>query len=374
MSNRYDSLLSLIPESTGRLSSLHATLGFDGTVDIICKAVEERQGRGRQFQAFDSIRAFGQRIVDADGKSALIEIVKEFEKIGGNGPIMANALAQSALSVDYIGPLGRPQPVPVYDSFAKKVQVHSIGDPAVTQALEFTNGKVMLATLMTYDEISPENIEAAVSRNSILKSVEKSDLVCLLNWSCLPGLESILSWLLETILPEVADTRPRFFFFDLADPSMRPIAELEKFLCLISRFESYGHAVLGMNLNETQFVCRALGLDAPAAGPDALCGALRQIRARLDLHLVLTHVAEFAVCDSPQGQVVVDGPHTLTPQITTGAGDHFNAGFCLGLMLGFAPEESLKLGVLFSGYYVRTSESPPISIIPHFIQQLKAGT
>ena len=31
---------------------------------------------------------------------------------------------------------------------------------------------------------------------------------------------------------------------------------------------------------------------------------------------------------------MVDGPFTAKPLITTGAGDHFNSGFCLGRLLG----------------------------------------
>ena len=44
------------------------------------------------------------------------------------------------------------------------------------------------------------------------------------------------------------------------------------------------------------------------------------------------------------------------PKISTGAGDHFNAGFCLGRVLGFWLAESLCAGVATSGYYVRTGE------------------
>jgi len=47
--------------------------------------------------------------------------------------------------------------------------------------------------------------------------------------------------------------------------------------------------------------------------------------------------------------------------ITTGAGDHFNAGFCLGKLLGLDSELSLLTGVATSGFYVRTAKSPAVS-------------
>jgi sugar/nucleoside kinase (ribokinase family) len=46
--------------------------------------------------------------------------------------------------------------------------------------------------------------------------------------------------------------------------------------------------------------------------------------------------------------------------ITTGAGDHFNSGFCLGKLLGLGNAMSLLTGVTTSGYYVRTGQSPSI--------------
>jgi ketohexokinase len=55
---------------------------------------------------------------------------------------------------------------------------------------------------------------------------------------------------------------------------------------------------------------------------------------------------------------MVEGPFTPKPKITTGAGDHFNSGFCLGKLLGFSTDQCLLTGVTTSGFYVRTAQSP----------------
>ncbi|HWF19552.1 MAG TPA: hypothetical protein VG754_09795, partial [Verrucomicrobiae bacterium] len=49
------------------------------------------------------------------------------------------------------------------------------------------------------------------------------------------------------------------------------------------------------------------------------------------------------------------------PLITTGAGDHFNSGFCLGKLLGFENDLCVLTGVATSGHYVRTGHSPAIT-------------
>ncbi|MBC8108115.1 MAG: hypothetical protein H7Z14_16130, partial [Anaerolineae bacterium] len=66
------------------------------------------------------------------------------------------------------------------------------------------------------------------------------------------------------------------------------------------------------------------------------------------------------------------GPFVREPKISTGAGDHFNAGFCVGRVLGFGLEESLCAGVGVSGYYVRTATSPSATQLAEFIADLPA--
>jgi sugar/nucleoside kinase (ribokinase family) len=372
MTTDYSSLLPEIREALPKLGSLHAMLGFDGTVDVICKPVESRAGIGKEFIAFSKMRDFGQRVIEADGKSAMVEIVNELQKIGGNGPIMANALARAGTTVDYIGPLGQPETHPVYKDFAEQIQVHSIAQPAVTHALEFSNGKLMLSSISSYDEITADTLERQIGNEAMVGLIQKSQLCCLLNWTCLPGLNSILNWYLETLLPTVGPSDARIFFFDLADPSMRSYEDLLEVLGLIGQFEAFGRVTLGMNLNEAQQVCRALEIPEPASEHESLCQALASIREKLSIHTAMAHPTDFAACATPAGSRAVVGPHTESPVITTGAGDHLNAGFCLAQLLEFSPEDALKIGVLFSGYYVRKAKPPTLVDIPEFISDLKA--
>lgn len=368
----YNSLFPLIDQALPKLGSLKAMLGFDGTVDVICKPVESRQGTGDQYLAFSKMRDFGQRIVDADGKSAMVEIIVDQEKIGGNGPIMANALAASSVRVDYIGPLGTPELHQVYDTFAKRIKVHSINQPAVTQALEFSNGKLMLSSVSSYEEITASTLDSILGKDTMAALIQQSQLCCQLNWTCLPGLESILSWYLETLLPVVGPSDDRIFFFDLADPSMRSDEDILRVLQLIRGFEEFGNVTLGMNLNEAQQVCRTLEIPEPGSEHTSLCKALEAVREKLGIHTAMAHPTDFAACATADGSWAVKGPHTKTPLITTGAGDHLNAGFCLAQLLGFSPEGSLKLGVLYSGYYVRKAKPPALAEIPEFINNLEA--
>lgn len=368
-------LAERLPALASRCADLPCLLGFDGTVDRICRPVAKRTGPGDDYEAFPRIRDFGERVVAADDRSALIEIVLTREKIGGNGPLMAEALAESGLPIDYIGTLGRPTLHPAYREFAERIRVHALGDPAVTHALEFENGKVMLTSMATYEDVNAETLDAAVDADVLMECLGRARLCGLLNWTCLPGLGSILARWRDDLLPQcppLPDRSHRVFFFDLADPSQRSDAEMRDFLAGIPGLAPFGRTVLGLNYGETLHVCRALDLPEPAEEPETLQEASAMIRSRLDIDVVMTHPCRFAACATEAGTCAVPGPYTPHPAITTGAGDHLNAGFCLGLLLELDAEDALRLGVLFSGFYVRRGRSPRILDLPGFVDELQS--
>jgi hypothetical protein len=66
--------------------------GFDGFVDTILHAVSERRS-STEYSRLTTLRAFSERILAASGRNLNIEMVPRLTKIGGNGPILAYALA-----------------------------------------------------------------------------------------------------------------------------------------------------------------------------------------------------------------------------------------------------------------------------------------
>jgi hypothetical protein len=74
-------------------SRLHAFVGLDGFVDEIIHVVDKRDD-AENYHRLPTIDALAERIAKAAGRSTNIELVVERTKLGGNGPIMANALAR----------------------------------------------------------------------------------------------------------------------------------------------------------------------------------------------------------------------------------------------------------------------------------------
>ena len=85
-----------------------------------------------------------------------------------------------------------------------------------------------------------------------------------------------------------------------------------------------------------------------------------EINRQLPVSTLVVHPVSYALASSQQIVSLVEGPYVQKPLITTGAGDHFNSGFCLGKLLGLDNEMSVLTGVTTSGHYVRTAQSPTI--------------
>ena len=113
------------------LAQIRALIGLDGFVDEIIAVVDKRHSNGR-VDTIKTIDRLGKKITDATGQSSNYELVVRQMKLGGNGPIMANALANLGLRVTYVGNLGYPNLHPVFEDFARKAEVLSIGEPAHT--------------------------------------------------------------------------------------------------------------------------------------------------------------------------------------------------------------------------------------------------
>src|SRR6476620_11339046 len=79
-----------LAEARTRLGQLKAMIGLDGFVDEIIAVVDKRRSLD-DFDRIKTIDALGRKILSASGQSSNYEMVVKQTKLGGNGPIMANA-------------------------------------------------------------------------------------------------------------------------------------------------------------------------------------------------------------------------------------------------------------------------------------------
>ncbi len=351
-----------------RLAKLNALVGFDGFLDTILHVVDKRESAFK-FTRMSKMEAYSRRIQEAAGLSANFEFVTQMVKLGGNGPIMANALRAIGSPVTYVGSLGSPNVHPVFGEFAKQATVHSIAEPGFTDAIEFDDGKLMCGKHESLKQVNWQNLVRHIPEQKMLRIFSGVSLVALVNWTMLPFMSQILGKVLTRIAPKLGGRR-RLLFFDLADPAKRTTEDIEALLKLVRKFEKYFNVILGLNLQEGRQIGAVLGIPLREESFEHVTMHAAEVRAALGIHTVVIHPVSFAAGADASGSAHVLGPYTPRPKITTGAGDHFNAGFCIGRLLEMDLASSLQLGVAASGYYVRHAKSPSLGELRKFLKTL----
>ena len=350
------------------LQDVPALAGFDGFIDTICHAVDKRHD-AETYDRITTLREFGERIAAAAGQSANIEIVPTRVKLGGNGPIMANALSALGVPVTYCGMTGYPNVHPVFEEFGQTARLLPICEPALTDAYEFDDGKLIVGKHATVAQVLYQNLMERVGEAAWFEAWEAAQFVAMVNWTMLPYMTPLWRKMLEFPAPRARKT----VFFDLADPEKRAREDILEALETIAKFQANHDVILGLNEAEAIQVGETLDVSTPVgevtdhqSAPELAAA----IRARLEIGAVVVHPTRFAAAANAQSAVAVDGPFVAKPKISTGAGDHFNAGFCLGQLIGASLEQSLQIGVGTSGFYVRNAASPTRAELAGFLESL----
>lgn len=352
-------------------SSVKATIGLDGFVDEICAVVETRSTFD-SYSPVGTIAQLGRKILAAAGQSSNYELVVKQMKLGGNGPIMAHALASAGLDVTYLGATGHPAPHAVFADFARHAHLVGICEPAHTDAVEFSDGKLMLGKLTPLSELSWPRIVERVGMDGLVAMMDGSRLIAMNNWTMIPHMSQVWKGLNDEVFPKLSmGGSRRVFFADLADPEKRTRDDLSGALSLLTQMQRYVSVTLGLNLKESDQVAEVLGLPTFTDSEPHIQGRASAIRERLAISCVVVHPRKgAAAADETGASASFLGPFVRTPKISTGAGDHFNGGFALGRVLGLTLEESICTGVATSGFYVREAKTPTMADLVAFLRDL----
>ncbi|MDD3478690.1 MAG: hypothetical protein PHP32_07420 [Candidatus Izemoplasmatales bacterium] len=351
---------------------LNMVVGFDGFIDEIVHAVDKRIDASH-FERIDTMEQFAKRIERAAGLSTNIEFVPMIKKIGGNGPIMANALSRHQSQITYLGSLGSPSIDDVFLGMPENVKLYSFAGAGHTDALEFDDGKVMLGKMVSLNDVTYENLVKAVGFDEFVSVLDQADLFATVNWSMLPHMTELWRKILEEILPLLSDKPKKpIFFVDIADPEKREENEIQEALGLLKEFRSKFKVILGLNKKEAYDVGAVLDLfDDPSLEhmQVSLEDLAQAYNDWLQIDAIVIHPVDRS-CTVVDGVYYEEhGPYVKKPKLTTGAGDNFNAGYVLGHLLGLTPDECLLTGMGTSGFYVRNAHSPSFPELIQFLDE-----
>lgn len=359
------SILRTLELKLGRLEKEPVTgtvaTGVDGFVDTINKAVQKREYA--EVFHYKTIRDFADRLTAASGKSCQVELQLQKVKMGGNAPILSNALAELGISSVCIGSMGFPEMHPVFRSLSEKSEPISILSPGKSDAIEFDDGKLILSDLSTFDKYDWAYIKQTAGLEKLRSSFLEANLIALVDWANITHADGIWEGILEDII-KPSGRRDFLFFFDLCDPSKKSAQQIDDILDIISSFSFYGRVTLGMNENETMIIWSAL-TGENQKGSVNLGGKFIHFAVNIDCLLI--HPIDRTIAFHGKDFMELPGRLVRNPKIQTGGGDNLNAGYILGLLAGMSLEECMVLGMAASGYYVQEGQSGSIEQIRKYV-------
>ncbi len=365
-----------LERAAASLRGQHALVGFDGFIDAIIAVVDWRRSmEPHDYERVRTIEGLARRVAAAAGKSANLELVVLEERFGGNGPLMAGGLARLGMPTSYVGAVGtEDNPSQLHPLFGELgrvcARVVPVAPPAYTDALEFDDGKIMLGKPANIQGVTWRALMERPGLAALVELVERSTLIGIVNWVMMGGVEGIWDGLCAEVLPRVSG-RGRRVYIDLCDPAKRTNEDIRGALARLRRMNAIVPVTLGLNLAEAERVAAVLGLAIAGGGGEWALRAAEAIRAAADLDCVVVHPRECAAGACGDGRSAwVDGPFTPEPRLSTGAGDHFNAGFALAQVLGLDLPECLLVGAATSGAYVRDARSPDLKRVAGMLRAL----
>jgi hypothetical protein len=352
-------IIDAIPEIVSHLRKhqkevLNAFLGFDACIDKITLVVKSKKENGEQ-EYFTNLRHFGEFLISRENKSCGVELQTKLSKIGGNMVIMANALGSLGFKVDCIGTFGLPGILPVFNSMSPNCTLYTIADTIQVTAMEFNDSKVMMYDPGPYFTLDWKDIKSILGIEKIKELLTGKQLVSFVNWSEIENATRIWQGILEEILPSVVmPEKAPYFFTDLADFARKPEKEIQILVELLGRFKQYFRVIISLNENEADLVAKAMGV--PRHPSDE--SFIRTLYNSINVDVLIIHRTKDALAFDGNVYEKCDTFFCENPEILTGAGDNFNAGYCYSLFHGFNLFHSLLVANSASGYYVKTGISP----------------
>ena len=341
--------------------SKRVTTGFDGFIDSIRKPVRQRTESAVTY--YNTLVDFADRIKSLSGKSGQVELEVQRIKMGGNAPILSNAIGMLGIKTTCIGSMGFPVAHKAFENISSNCEIISLSEAGESDAIEFDDGKLIVSELGMFRNYDWEYIKKTAGLGNLRKRLLESDLLAFVDWANLQHAESIWEGVLQDII-KPSGRKDFLFFFDLCDPSKKSPVQIDEILDVISSFSFYGKVTLGLNTNEAMAIWSSL---TGVVQTGAVEEAGKFIHYAMTIDTLLIHPIDRTIAFQKRDTIELAGRVVTNPKIQTGGGDNLNAGYIFGLLAGFPLRECMILGMAASGSYIQEGKSATLEDIQRYL-------
>ena len=333
-----------------------ALFGLDGYVDEVWQVIETRESGG-SYKIREKLKDFGELIVRCGEGGVSNEIIRKRRTYGGFCANTGMAAGRLGVKTTLLGMFGKTNIEPAFEPLFDVAELISVGDPAVTQIFEFTDGKLMLPYIQEITGFGYDSLTAALPPDRIGELIANADIVSLGYWSLMPEFDGTLAGLCDGYIGKSGVKR---IFFDFADLRKRSGEALSRTLRLINELSVKYRLPMTLSLNEHEAALLFSFCEEPAEVTDRRAAERSLIAARKKTGLdeLIMHTPYFAAAaTAAEGFASAPQRFCEKPLITTGAGDNFNGGYISACFGGLSLIERLYAGNAATRFYVSRGRS-----------------
>jgi len=330
-------------------------LGCDGFVDETYQLVDVRRSP-TDFRPMEKLKVFGELLVKrADGGVGL-EIVAKRRCEGGFGINTGRVPAILGLHPILPGLYGRSEIDPAFREFESICSMESLGDPALTLAFEFADGKLLMSDLSRVSNLSWEQFEAHFGEEKLRGMFADVDILGLGYWSLTANFDGLL----KGFMSQYTDRRPpRRMFFDFADIKKK---SAESFLNSLELIRSYSDRIpmtFSLNEHEVMELFLRIGVEEPEYTPAAIAAALAAAREKTGFDELVVHTPDFAAASSAsEGEAWALQDRQSNVIRLAGAGDSFNGGYLCASLGSLPLKKRLVFANATTAFFVTHATTP----------------
>jgi hypothetical protein len=330
-------------------------LGCDGFVDETYEIVEVRKSQ-TEFTPMKKLRQFGELIVARADGGVGVELVPKRRCEGGFGINTGRVAACLGLKPLLPGLYGSQTIDPAYEEFKDICDLVSLGDPALTIALEFGDGKVLMSNLEAVSSLTWEDFEKHFGKEKLKEMFSGVDILGLGYWSLTANFDNLF----QGFMGQYEDlTPPRRMFLDFADIKKKSSESFIKSLELIQSFNSKIPMTFSLNEHEVLELFSRVGVEHPEQAPAAVASALTAAREKIGFDELVVHTPDFAAASSAaEGEAFAIQERQTNVLRLAGAGDSFNGGYICASLGDLPPKERLVVANAVAAFFVTRATGP----------------
>ena len=340
--------------------------GFDGYLDRVREVVADRADP-TSYERLPRLADFRDRLdrsVEA-GSSLSYEWLEDGRRTGGHTCHLARAFGTWEFAPTLVGMYGDP----VQETFEREFGEYdlvTLGEPGVTDAVEFDDGKLMLTEIGDTMTLDWEGLDERFGHDRLLGRLDGAALLGVGYWSETPDTPSVLSGLRER-WADIEDP-PETVLVDPGDVRKLDADRLRSGREAIGELADVTDVVVSANRAETDVLAEAYAGEADRSFE----GAAETVFDALDPTWFVGHGVDRSVVVTARGTDGVAVPTVDEPALTTSSGDHFNAGLALARIAALDPGAAVVVGNAVAGHFVRTADQPSLDDVRAFVDDYLA--